>query len=187
MFWVNSTGFLQTFQNVIESLEKENISYMIVGSLASMVYGEPRLTRDMDLVLDIRASDALKIEKLFCSPEYYCPPHEILTDEIRNRGQFNLLHISSGLKIDIIIKKMTPFDKSRFSRIVRIKLWENLTANVASAEDIIIKKLDFYKEGGSEKHLRDIRGIISNTEIDQSYLQKWIKEFRLEDAWAKVQ
>src|SRR5262245_55317568 len=113
---------------------------MIVGSIAAMVYGEPRLTRDMDLVIDIQPQDAQKFAQLFCQPEYYCPPIEILGDEINNRGQFNLLHVPTGLKVDIVIKKVTDFDKSRFARSKKIELWDGFSASLASAEDIIIKK-----------------------------------------------
>lgn len=178
--------FIETFKNVLQKLEIENIQYIVVGSIASMVYGEPRLTRDMDLVLDIHAKDAAKFAKLFSQPEFYCPPIEILSDEIRNKGQFNLLHVPTGLKIDIVIKKMTPFDQSRFARKQRLELWEGFCADLATAEDIIIKKLEFYREGGSEKHIRDIRGIISNTEVDQQYLDLWISDLHLESEWKKV-
>jgi hypothetical protein len=180
------TSFIGTFQDVIQRLEKENIEYIIVGSLAAMVYGEPRLTRDMDLVLDIHPKDATKLEGLFPQPDFYCPPIEILSDEIRNRGQFNLLHVQTGLKVDVVIKKTTPFDQSRFERKQRLELWQDFPANLATAEDVIIKKLEFYREGGSEKYIRDIRGIVSNTKVDQAYLQKWITELRLENEWTKI-
>jgi hypothetical protein len=178
--------FIETFQNALKKIESANIEYMIVGSIASMVYGEPRLTRDMDIVIDVAADEARKFEQLFKQPEYYCPPLEVVSDEIRNRGQFNLLHVTTGLKIDVIIKKMTDFDDSRFSRIKRLELWEGFSANLASPEDVIIKKLVYFREGGSEKHIRDIRGILSNTEIDKDYLQEWIAKLHLQNEWTKV-
>lgn len=159
--------FIETFQKAIQRLEEAKISYIIVGSIASMVYGEPRLTRDMDIVIDINSMEARGFEALFPQPEYYCPPIEILADEIRNRGQFNLLHVSTGLKIDVMVKKVTSFDESRFGRYRRIELWPGFHANLAAPEDVIIKKLEFFREGGSEKHIRDIRGIVSNAELDQ--------------------
>jgi hypothetical protein len=159
---------------------------MIVGSIASMVYGEPRLTRDMDIVIDVGPQDARKFEQLFAQPEYYCPPIEVISDEIQNRGQFNLLHVSSGLKIDVIIKKSTSFDTSRFSRVIRTELWEGFSANLASPEDVIIKKLEYFRVGGSEKHIRDIRGIISNTPTDGAYLQNWIAKLHLQNEWSKI-
>lgn len=180
------TSYISVIKEVIAKLEDSHIPYIIVGSIASMVYGEPRITRDIDLVLDIKSDDTLRFEKLFTQPEFYCPPIEILADEIRNRGQFNLLHVSSGLKIDIMVKKRTEFDDLRFGRIKRLQLFENLTANLASPEDIIIKKLVFYQEGGSEKHLRDIRGILSNTEVNKSYIENWIEKLNLKKEWDQI-
>jgi hypothetical protein len=179
-------SMIEVFRDVVARIEQVNINYLIVGSIASMVYGEPRLTRDLDLVLDIEAKDCNKFFSLFQQPEFYCPPMEILADEVRNRGQFNLLHVPSGLKIDIVVKKVTAFDQSRFSRVRKTVLWENFTANVASVEDVIIKKLEFYREGGSEKHLRDIRGIQSNTKLDLVYLEQWIAKLHLEEEWKKL-
>ncbi len=178
--------FIETFQNALKRIESANIEYLIVGSIASMVYGEPRLTRDMDIVIDVGPQDANKFAQMFTQPEYYCPPIEVVSDEIQNRGQFNLLHVSSGLKIDVIIKKITPFDDSRFSRVIRTELWEGFSANLASPEDVIIKKLEYFREGGSEKHIRDIRGIIANTEIDKAYLQKWVGDLHLQTEWSKI-
>lgn len=178
--------FIETFQNAIQRIENANVSYIIVGSIASMVYGEPRLTRDMDIVVDVSPQDAQRFEQLFPQPEYYCPPIEVLGDEIRNRGQFNLLHVTTGLKIDVMIKKTTPFDQSRFARRKRIELWGDFSAFLASPEDIIIKKLEHFQEGGSEKHLRDIRGILSNTPIDKAYLEEWITKLHLGESWKKI-
>ena len=178
--------FTETFQNVLQRLEDANISYIVVGSIASMIYGEPRLTRDMDIVIDVGLQEASLFEKLFTQPEYYCPPIEVLGDEVRNRGQFNLLHVSTGLKIDVMVKKVTEYDRSRFERRKRIEIWEGFSAFVAAPEDIIIKKLEYFKEGGSEKHIRDIRGIVTNTELDQDYLKNWISKLHLENEWVKV-
>jgi hypothetical protein len=175
--------FLEVFRSVLEKLDGEKISYFIVGSLASTVYGEPRLTRDMDLVVDVSAADVSKFMRLFQQPEFYCPPPEILSDEIINRGQFNLLHVSSGLKVDIIVRKNTPFDQSRVLGRRKLELWEDFETYFASPEDVIIKKLEFYREGGSEKHLRDIKGILANSKVDQEYISQWTKTLRLEEEW----
>jgi hypothetical protein len=183
---LNVVPFIETFQKAIQRLEGANISYIIVGSIASMIYGEPRLTRDMDIVIDVDSGQAPLFEQLFTQPEYYCPPIEVLGDEIRNRGQFNLLHVPTGLKIDVIVKKVTAYDQSRFERRKQIEIWEGFSAFIASPEDIIIKKLEYFREGGSEKHIRDIRGIVTNTELDQDYIKNWISNLHLEHEWKKV-
>ena len=178
--------FLAVFFSVLEKLEKENIPYMIVGSLASMVYGEARLTRDMDLVVDIQPQDAHKFETLFPLNDFYCPPSEILRSEVIHRGQFNLIHHESGLKVDILIRKDSPHSKLEFTRRRKLPFWEGAEAYIASPEDVIIKKLSYFREGGSDKHLKDIRGILSETPLDQNYLQHWIADLRLEKEWIQV-
>jgi len=177
------TAFTEVFASVLKKIDSADIPYMIVGSIASTIYGEPRLTKDMDLVLDILPEKSLTFSQLFQQPEFYCPPSEILNDEILNHGQFNLLHPESGLKVDIMVRKKSAFDEECFKRRKKIELWNGFFAYVASPEDVIIKKLEYYIEGQSEKHVRDIRGILANTPIDQTYLQTWIKKLNLADAW----
>lgn len=179
--------YIESFSNVIALLENEQIPYMIVGSLASMIYGEPRLTHGMDLVVDVLPSDATKIEKLFPSEIYYCPPLEVLKPEINHRGQFNLIHHESGLKVDFIIRKQSPHALEEFGRRRLTPFWGEQRVFVASPEDVIIKKLEYYREGGSEKHLKDIRGILCETELDKSYLSHWIEELALEKQWRQVE
>lgn len=177
---------MNVFQEVLSRLEDARIPYMVVGSLSSIVYGEPRMTKDMDLVIDIPAQDADKFEFYFPQEGFYCPPSEILKDEIVHRGQFNLIHHQSGLKIDVIIRKQSPHSIEEFKRRNKISFWKGFEAYIASPEDVIIKKLDFYREGGSEKHLTDIRGILANSNIDDIYLNEWIKKLGLESYWNKI-
>lgn len=88
-----------------------------------------------------------------------------------------------------MISKGDEFDRSRFSRIKRIKALEDVEANFASPEDVIIKKMESYKEGNSEKHLRDITGIlqISGELIDMDYISIWVTTFGLEEIWQAIQ
>jgi len=179
--------YIESFLEVIAILDNEKIPYMVVGSFASMIYGEPRLTHDMDLVVDVLPSDAIRIEKIFRPEEFYCPPLEVLKPEIIHRGQFNLIHSKSGLKVDIIVRKLSPHAEVEFGRRKLLPFWEAREVFVASAEDVIIKKLDYFREGGSEKHLKDIRGILCDTVLDMSYLLHWIKELSLEKYWLQVE
>ncbi len=106
-----------------------------------------------------------------------------------HHGQFNIIHSASGLKVDIIIKQNTPFDSSRFRRSRRIYPAESYQANFASPEDVIIKKMEYYKEGGSEKHLRDIAGIlkISGEMVDKDYIAEWSRQLGLTEIWDAIQ
>jgi hypothetical protein len=151
-----------------------------------MYYGQPRFTNDIDLVVQLKAEHLQKFEQLFPLEDYYCPPPEVLRDEVVRNGSFNLIHQHSQIKIDVELMKPTEFYQSELARKRRVTLTQGFEANIVSPEDLIIKKLDFYREGGSEKHLVDIRGILAETEIEQSYLQQWIEKFGLAEVWKKV-
>jgi len=179
-------GIIATFFDVLKKFDENHIQYMVVGSMASMVYGEPRMTHDLDVVVNILPKDAHTLETLFPPSEYYCPPLEVMQSEVVHQGQFNLIHQESGLKIDLVIRKNTEHAISEFARRRKMPFWNGSEAFLASPEDIVIKKLDFYRQGGSEKHLRDIRGILSETPLDENYLSRWISVLGLEREWAHV-
>jgi hypothetical protein len=178
--------FLGTFFSVIKKFEENQIPYMIVGSIAAMIYGEPRLTHDMDLVIDILPKDVMKFESLFPLTDFYCPPEEVLRAEVVHHGQFNLIHHETGLKIDVIIRKESPHSICEFSRRQKAPFWQGFEVFVATAEDVIIKKLAFYREGGSEKHITDIRGILAQTSVDERYLNDWISRLGLTEEWKRI-
>lgn len=177
---------IETFFSVIEKLEAAEIPYMVVGSVASMTYGQPRLTHDMDLVIDIPAARVQVFEELFTSEDFYCPPPEVMRTEVVQRGQFNLIHHETGLKIDIMIRKTTAHAESEFLRRGRVPFWADRAAFFAAPEDVIIKKLEYYRQGGSEKHLQDIRGVLAETQIDMNYLRSWVEELGLCTQWQEV-
>ena len=177
---------IATFLEVTQKLEAAEIPYMIVGSVASMTYGEPRMTHDLDLVVQVLPKDAAKFEQIFSSEEYYCPPEEIVKPEILRQGQFNLIHHDTGLKIDIVIRKGSEHAKTEFARRLRIPFWQNSEVFMASPEDVILKKLEYFREGASQKHLRDIQGILAQTQIDEAYLQGWISKLGLQLQWAEL-
>lgn len=177
------SNFLQTFSEIIKILHSENIAYMVVGSLASMSYGEPRLTKDMDMVLSCDPGIGLKLAKLFSPPDYYLPPQEIMGQEIVNRRQFNLLHIPTGLKVDFIIQKADAFAAHEFERRVTVSLLPNFDVMMATPEDVIVKKLAYFQEGRSSKHISDIRGILAHTEVDREYIEHWTNLLNLQAEW----
>jgi len=177
-------GPYELLQKIIEVLDRLNISYLVTGSVGAMAYGEPRLTNDIDIVAAIEKRHVAGLVEAFPAPDFFISEDMIL-EAIRLRGQFNIIHPSSGLKVDIIVRRDTPFDKSRFGRIRRIKPSDSYTANFAAPEDIIIMKMQYYRDGGSEKHLRDIAGIlkISRDEVDTAYIADWSRRLALTDIW----
>ncbi|HAB52486.1 MAG: hypothetical protein A2W77_00700 [Nitrospinae bacterium RIFCSPLOWO2_12_39_16] len=176
---------LEKIVKVFEGLE---IPYLVTGSVAAMAYGEPRLTNDIDIVAAVEKRHIRDLLIAFPSDEFYIS-EEMIRQAIAFQRQFNIIHPASGLKIDVIIKKDTPFDESRFKRGRRIHPAESYHANFSSPEDVIIKKMEFYKEGESEKHLRDITGIlkISGDIVDRGYITEWARLLNLTEIWDAVQ
>ena len=176
---------LQKAVNVFDHLK---IPYLVTGSVAAMAYGEPRLTNDIDIVAAIDESHVERLMASFPADEFYISA-DMIREAIHRQGQFNIIHPASGIKIDVIIKQDTPFDNSRFSRVHRIHPAESYQAAFAAPEDVIIKKMEYYKAGGSEKHLRDIAGIlkIGGESVDLDYITEWSKRLHLVDVWSAVQ
>ena len=177
----------ELLQFVVECLEKLKIRYLITGSIASMAYGEPRLTNDIDIVADMDQNHAQKVKDCFPEADFYLEI-ESIKKAVRQRHQFNIIHPSSGLKIDIMIPDQDGFNRSRFARTKRLNISETRTAEFAAPEDVIIKKLEYYQEGGSDKHLRDIAGMmkISEALIDVAYLDDWTEKLGLSALWKSV-
>lgn len=177
------------FETVLKSLERLEIPYMIAGSVATVVYGEPRLTNDMDVVVELRPQSVEPLAQDFRPPDFYCPQTATILEEIRRRGQFNILHVASGSKVDIILRKHTEHGAAEFARKQLQPLTPALNAYCASPEDIVIAKLDFHRKGQSEKHISDVAGILraQGNALDRAYLETWVKKLQLEDPWRRCQ
>jgi len=179
-------GLFNVVKVFIDKLNSTDIDYMIVGSLGSIIYGEPRMTRDLDLVINIQSKDAKLISKLFPIKDFYCPPDEVIIQEVITKGQFSLIHHKTGFKVDLIVCKNNAHSIKEFERRKKIEIFEGLSAYVASPEDIIIKKLIYFKEGRSQKHIDDIKGMLANTEINNDYVNEWIVLLGLVKEWALI-
>jgi hypothetical protein len=172
---------------VVAALERLGLRYLVTGSVATIYYGEPRFTNDIDIVAALPAARIAEFCRAFPAPEFYLS-EEAVREAVRQGGQFNIIHPTSGLKVDVIIPEDTPFNRSRFSRGLRVKPVADIEASFASPEDVIIKKLEYYRDGGSEKHLRDIAGVlkISGDRLDRAYLAEWVARLGLDAVWQAV-
>ena len=172
---------------LINAFETLGVRYLVTGSIASIFYGEPRFTNDIDVVAEINECHIPELLKLFPDDKFYLS-EDAIRDAIKHSYQFNIIHPISGLKIDVIVSKRTPYNNSRFRRIRRISPIEGTEANFASPEDVIIMKMRYYKKGGSEKHLRDIASMlkISDDIIDRKYIEQWVVKFTLNDIWHTI-
>ncbi len=173
------------FERVLRALERLEIPYMVAGSVGAIAYGDPRLTNDLDVVVDLNAAKVERLAEEFRPPDFYFPPSPSILEEIRRRGQFNVLHVDSGSKADLIIKKDTEFASAEFARRRKVPFTQGFSASTASPEDVILSKLHFFKSGGSEKHLRDIAGVlqVSGPGLDLAHIERWVAKLHLEDSW----
>ena len=162
------------------------VRYMVTGAVASIIYGEPRLTHDIDLVMEMPADHAEDVFRAFPPKDFYCPPVEVIRLEARRplRGHINIIHHETGFKADIYMMGQDELHSWAMSRRKKIhvgseSLW------VAPPEYVILRKLEYYKEGHSEKHLRDIEGIIeiSADQIDLKEIDNKAREHGLEKEW----
>ena len=171
-------------------LDAANIGYMVSGSVASMIYGEPRLTNDIDLILHVEQADIDALIRAFPPDTFYCPPEEVITVEIRRRtrGHFNLIHHETGNKADMYLFGADPLHAWGFGLRKQIEIKENVAIWLAPPEYVILRKLEFYKEGHSEKHVDDIRGIleVSDRLLNRDDIDRWAAELGVQDEWAAV-
>jgi hypothetical protein len=167
------------FEKVLDALNKSGINYMITGSIASITYGKPRVTHDMDLVAQITPEQSLEFAKLL-GKEFYMDLIDVKESLQQNR-QFNIIHPSTGLKIDCWPLK-DAYDRFRFTRRLQ-KPFGNISAYYASPEDVIIGKLKWLKQGGSARHIEDIKGILSiqGDRIDHNYIINWAEKLELKE------
>ena len=172
---------------VLRVLEQRNIPYMVVGSFASIAYGEARFTQDIDIIVELPASQVASLCLAFPEDEFYVS-QEAAQAAVKHKSQFNVIEPTTGNKVDFIIARNDPWGREQLGRRRRIELLANTQAFTASPEDVIIGKMLYYEEGGSEKHLRDIAGIlkVSGDKVDQEYVVRWARAFNLEEIWAAI-
>jgi hypothetical protein len=177
----------ELLRHAARCFDEHGIRYFVTGAVAAIAYGEPRLTNDIDVVADLDEGKIARLKGCYPAAEFYFD-EESARRAVRTRSQFNIIHPGSGLKIDIMIARDDEFDQSRFRRARRLKPIEDTEVDFASPEDVILKKLDFYRQGHCDRHLRDIGGIlkISADIIDLTYIEAWARKLGLEEIWAAV-
>ncbi len=179
---------LELLSAFITPLEESKIPYFVTGSVASIFYGEPRLTHDVDIVIHLSPGDPLRFISYFPIERYYCPPEEVIQIETRRRpyGHFNLIHHATGLKADIYPDAEDKlhhwaFEKRKRADLGTIQLW------IAPPEYVIIRKLEYFREGGTEKHIEDIKKMMPQLEdnLDVIYLESEITARSLGQYWQR--
>lgn len=160
---------------------------MVVGSIASNAYGEFRVTNDVDLIVVLNPKAAASFADAFPESEFYCPPVDVIAIEASRvqRGHFNLIHHETGFKADIYLAGNDPAQHWALERRRKLVI-DDFAVWIAPPEYVIIGKLEFYREGGSAKHMRDIRGILLVTEVESEFLENEVARRGLGEVWRKV-
>ena len=175
------------FTRVLNSL---GIRYMVSGSVAAIYYGEPRLTNDVDIILFLAREDVRRLELAFSPDDFYCPPREVIQLELarEQRGHFSIIHHNSGFKADIYLSGRDALHEWGIEHAVAADLdGENVV--FAPPEYVIVRKLQFYREGRSPKHLRDISRMLLGLgeEWRRAELERLIREHGLQAEWDEAQ
>ena len=161
---------LDILRDVTRKFEQLNVQYMLTGSLAMSYYSQPRMTRDIDLVVNISKTSVKKMEMLFI-PDYYISIDSVI-NAIDNEFMFNLIHTESSIKVDCIVRKQEEYRITEFERRQKIRLTD-FDIYIVSKEDLIISKLIWFKESNSELQKRDIKNLLVSG-YNNDYLQRWI-------------
>ena len=174
----------------IEPLEGTGIPYMITGGVASVIYGDPRFTRDVDVVLELRPSNVPRLVGAFQDEAYYLPPAEVLEEEAARSpgGHFNIIHRDTALRADIYVAGDDPLHAWGFVKRQRIR-FADLGLWVAPLEYVVLRKLQYYRDSQSDRHLRDIAMMlrISGDLVDSDAMEGWLAELNLRDVYVEAQ
>jgi hypothetical protein len=174
---------LDILRDVSQRLEKAEIAYMLTGSMAMNYYAQPRMTRDIDLVVALTSADIDKVVALF-QADYYISRDAVL-ESIAEESIFNLIHNESVIKVDCIIRKNTAYRQAEFERRARIAI-QNFSVWITSKEDLIISKLAWANDSHSEVQLNDVKNL-ALTGCDSDYIERWTQKLGLLSLWRDCQ
>jgi len=168
---------LDVVRDISERLDKARLTFMLTGSMAMNYYAEPRMTRDIDVVIELTSASLPVFTGLF-QPDYYLST-EAAREAIDRASMFNLIHEESVIKVDVIVRKGTPYRLIEFNRRQRIRILDFDTW-IVSKEDLILSKLAWALPSHSEMQLRDVVNLLA-TGSDMAYLEKWAGELEVEN------
>ena len=171
-------------RSVVERLEAAGIPYMLTGSLALAVWARPRMTRDVDVVIEADQSAVQRLLAAFAADSYASP--EAAEEAVRARTMFNVIHMTSLLKADFILRPDEPYERTKFARRRVVDL-DGLSLAVISPEDLILSKLHWARDSASTRQAEDVRLLLRSVPmLDDAYLQQWAVALDLTDALAAL-
>lgn len=173
----------------VRPLNQLRLPYMVTGGVASVVYGEPRFTRDIDLVVALQPGDARRFASAWPAGDFYIPPVEVIAAESARpaHGHFNLVHHDTAMRADVYLPGGDALTAWALSR-VDVRQVDGDEVRLAPIEAVILSKLRYFQAGGSERHLRDIHHMlrVSGDLIDRAELDRWADRLHVSEEWQRV-
>lgn len=170
----------------VAPLERLGLSYMVTGAVAAIIYGEPRLTNDIDIVIGLAAEDAERLHAAFAGEDFYVPLPQTLVEEAERprHGHFNVVHVPTALKADFYPMGEDPLHRWAMDRRRRIAIGEVVVA-VAPPEYVILRKLEYFRAGGSDKHRTDVQAMLRvlGRELDRAAIEEHAAPLGLDAEW----
>lgn len=170
-------------RRVVAALEQSDIPFMLTGSFAGAYHGVPRATQDIDFVIAPTAGQLVTLVRALPPGGFYVDEGAAL-EALRQQGQFDVIDLASGWKVDLILRKSRPFSEAEFARRIRVS-FQALLVNVATVEDLIIAKLEWARLGESRRQIDDVTSLlrVRGPDLDRQYLSSWIDQLGLEKEW----
>ena len=180
---MTTTPELLALRDLCARLEAAGVGYMLTGSLAMAYYARPRMTRDIDLVIEL-APDAAPVLAMALGADYHADI-EAISDALRNERPCNTIHLPTVVKIDLIPRKQGEYRRTEFERRQRVN-FAGIDLWIVSREDLILSKLDWARDTRSELQLRDVRHLLEGP-LDADYLHRWAAHLGVEQLLEEVQ
>lgn len=174
---------------VAQILDAQKVSYFVTGGMAVFVWGRPRFTADIDIVVNLRWEDLDQVEEaLHKLGKAGYVDKEMMREALKNYGEFNFIDGETGVKVDFWVIPNDPLARIQLGRRVQ-KTILKYPIYFISPEDLILNKLQWHKKSLSTRHLEDVQSVlkISKAQLDQEYLQKWIENLGLGEIWKQAQ
>lgn len=173
---------LDLLLDVTRRLEQAGLNYMLTGSMALNHYAQPRMTRDIDIVIALLLQDLEILPRIFGDEFYFSP--EAAREAILHQSCFNVIHHDSLIKVDFMIRKREDYRLVEFERRQRVEILGN-PLWIVSKEDLILSKLDWARQSQSQRQLTDVENLLA-TGFDKTYLQAWSQKLNLTDMLTRV-
>jgi len=174
----------------VRPLNLLRVPYLVTGGVASVVYGEPRLTRDIDLVLQLRPKDARRFAGAWPAEAFYLPPVEVIAEESARSadGHFHVIHHQTAMRADVYVPGDDALSAWAFAHKV-VRRVEDDAVVLAPVEAVIVNKLRYYRIGGSDRHITDIRLMlrVSGAQVNRAEVERWAARLGVEREWEEAQ